>query len=187
MKKIEVNLHPEGEKKEQKWFVYVKRYLPFMLFGLFLLVCVNVVLFLLASSFKKPRANLEKKWHDLTPQVQEITALKKEIDSLKHNRQEYRDLVTESISASQVFAELFDSIPKNIWFSTVDLGNGVLRMNGSVVRWKEDYLVSVNKLINSLNEKKYFSSVFKNINLKNSRKSSIAGVEIMTFSIDCTR
>ena len=86
-----------------------------------------------------------------------------------------------------MLAEIFNSLPKNIWLEELDFDKDMIILIGYVVKWKEDYLASLDKFIKHLGNEDYFHSIFADIGLKNSRKSRVNNVEVVRFKIECKK
>ena len=86
-----------------------------------------------------------------------------------------------------IFQGIFHSLPKNVWFESLDFKSGAINLKGYVVKWGEDYLVSLDGFVNSLREQEYFSSKFSNMSIRESKKSNFNGVETLKFIIECKK
>ncbi|MDD4954601.1 MAG: PilN domain-containing protein, partial [Candidatus Omnitrophica bacterium] len=94
-------------------------------------------------------------------------------------------MLTPKNQIPDIFEDVFSSLPKNIWFSSMNLKKNTLDIRGYVDKVDEDYLVSLEKLGNNLKSKKYFGSKFKKINIKDSQKKEFNGMEVLEFYIEC--
>jgi len=187
MRKIVINLCPDGGKRENKILLSAQKYASFALLLLILCIGINVIFFVLGVFLQFPYRKLSARWQQLTPQVNSMLSLREEVQALTKEREEYKTLFQESISLSRVFAEVYESLPKNIWFETIKFKDDTIEFIGYVVKWKEDYFDSLSKFIKNLKNKTYFSTTFKKINLKNSRKGRIASREVLKFEIECKK
>lgn len=187
MKRININLHPSRNEEADKIYKLVSQYIPYVFLGLVGLVFINILLFLLASFARLSYKASEGEWKKLSPQVESITALKKEVDTLALEHKEYKKIFSGHVKTAKMLADIFSSLPKNIWLEQIDFQTETVNFSGYVVRWKEDYLMSLDKFVKNLSASKYFSAVFKDINLTNSRKSTINGVEVVRFLIECKK
>ena len=189
MKTITINLHPLGEKKEQKFLSILRRYLPFVFLAFFGLIIINVIGFVFARFQNVPYEKLKKEWRNLGPQVEEILSLNKEIDSLSQEKAEYKSLFKEDLQFSRIFVDIQTSLPQNIWFERIEFENSKINFVGYIVKLNEDYLLSLDKFIKGLKKRKYFSRIFPKdkINLKTSRKTRVSGVKVVKFEIECGR
>ncbi|MCK5288166.1 MAG: hypothetical protein KAJ79_03820, partial [Candidatus Omnitrophica bacterium] len=60
-------------------------------------------------------------------------------------------------------------------------------IKGFVVKWQEDYLVSVDKFINNLINKEYSKSKFEKVNMTGSNQIKFNGIEVLEFSVKCKK
>jgi Tfp pilus assembly protein PilN len=187
MKRITINLHPLHHKEEDRIYATIAKYIPYVFLGLIGLVVVNIFLFLLVSLSRLGYKSAAEQWKTFSPQVETVTALKKEVEALTAERNEYSGLFAARVETSRMLADIFASLPKNIWLERIEFNNDNLNFSGYVVRWKEDYLVSLDKFIKNMGKSEYFSTVFKEISLKNSRKNNLHNVEVVRFVIECKK
>jgi len=185
MKKIEINLYPYTSDKDKGFLKLIEKYFPIALLAFFVLIAINIILFLIIIFSYLPYNNLSKNWKKLSPQATTISSLKEELKSLKDKKEKYQELLSSKIEVSHIFADIFTSLPKNIWLEEINFSNGFMGFVGYVVEWKEDYSVSINKFIKNLKEKDYFFNTFKYINPKRNVKMKLAGREIMKFEVEC--
>ncbi|MCP4653383.1 MAG: hypothetical protein GY858_08400 [Candidatus Omnitrophica bacterium] len=187
MKKIKINLHPVQAQEETKLVKTAGQYMPFAILGLAGLIVANLIIFAFANVLRLSYSGRHKHWKSLSPQVQEIVQLKDELQKHIVEKKDFQNLLSEHLSFSQIMAEFFSSAPKNIWLRDMSINEETVKINGYVVKWKEDRLVSLDKLIKALNEQTYFIEKFRNVGLKNYRKSTLNGVDIIEFRMECAR
>jgi len=188
MKKIEINLHPFKDKDKSNLVEkYLHTYFPLVGLGFIITLAVNLLLFSLTLFFNIPYRNLSKQWQELTPQVNALNSIKQELNSLKKEEKELRSLTTYKIDIAHTLFDLSCALPKNIWLANFHYEKDTLSLNGLVVKWKEDYLASIDRLIKNLKNRDYFSHTFKKIQLKDSQKDKFFGREVMKFKIVCYR
>lgn len=187
MKKITINLHPLGEKKENKILKTAVKYIPFAFMGGIILAAINLLLFIIVSFMVVSNKSLDLKLKSLSSQLNEVNSLKKDLESLTTERKEYSQPLTKNISLSRVFADIFESLPKNIWIDAIKFDGQNINLAGYVVEWKENPFASVEKFIKNLSGKEYFSTVFKNINPPVYRAATRANVGIGEFKIECKK
>lgn len=189
MKKIKINLHPHSHKsiKEEKALKLIEKYFPIAFIATAGLIVLNIILFLFTSFSRIPFNNLTKKWNDLGPKAEQMLALREEVTSLRARRQVYKDLMGHRITFSHIFADLFKSLPKNIWLGDIKFSTNQIIFSGYVVEWKEDFSVSINSFIDKLSKENYFPGTFKHINPKGRRTIDFFGNKILQFELECRR
>lgn len=189
MKKIIINLLPSrGGETADKILGVVFKYIPFVFLALVVSVLLNIFLFPVGSFSQLRYKKMEAEWKKLEPEAKAVAALKEEVQALQSVKDEYRKLFSGDTKISRLFADLFAALPKNIWLEQITFQGKELSLSGCVVKWKEEYLLSLDKFIKNLNKSEYFSTVFKDkISLKNSRKSTFSNVEIVKFQIECKK
>ncbi|MFH1771600.1 MAG: hypothetical protein ABH872_02180 [Candidatus Omnitrophota bacterium] len=185
MKKITINLLPSGTTADNKIILILKKYIAFIFLGLTVLICADCLLFAYNAFGQLTQKSLEKKLKTLTPQAKEGAVLKKDLEALKIERGQYKNLVPSGGFSSMILADIASSVPKNIWLQNIQFDGNRLGIFGYVVQWKEDPLVSVDKLIKELSSRNYLSQSFPYINLENSRKSTVNNVDVVDFRIEC--
>jgi Tfp pilus assembly protein PilN len=185
MKNIEINLYPYQIKQEKEFIKLIRKLFPVVFLGVAIALALNIVLFVISGVYRLPYNSLNNKWEKLRPQVAGVTSLRDELTSLDKELTSYRDLLKHKVEAAHVLADIYSSLPKNIWLGKIDLKGETMEFIAYVVEWKEDYSVSVNKFIKQLQKEPYFSTIFSNIRLKSQRKQYFSGIEIVRFEVEC--
>ncbi len=185
VKKIQINLYPYQQKEENKYLTIMEKYAPFVLLGGVGLILFNIIIFLLTSWLSFPYRNLSKEWKQLQPKVEQINSLKKELENLELKKKIYTSLVTYKVDISHALADVYDSLPKNIWFDNINFDEDKIIFVGYAVLWKESPLASIDKFIKRLKKTEYFSKIFCHIHLRSSRKIELYGKEAMKFEVEC--
>ena len=185
MKKIEINLYPHQPKEENKYIEAVEKYTPFALLAVIGFLVVNLILFSATASMSFPYRKLNLRWKQLQPKIKEVEKVRKELNSLVAEKKEYHRILEYKINAAHMLADVYASLPENIWLSKVSLNNNVLHISGCAVAWKKSALVSVDIFTKRLRKAKYFSSIFHKVDIKNSRRDIFNSREIMRFDIEC--
>ncbi|MCM8774148.1 MAG: hypothetical protein NC820_05385 [Candidatus Omnitrophica bacterium] len=184
MKKIDINLYPYQLKKENRFTQFVNRYIYFIFYGLIILLVIQIVLFLVVVIIYIPYRGLVKQWNILKPEVNNIESLKREISYFKNQKTQYESILTHKIKFSPLLADIYASLPDNLWLEEIGFKDKVVSLSGCVLRWKEDYLVSIDRFIKSMEKAPYISKVFRQVELKTSRKINFFGVEVMRLDIE---
>ena len=187
MKKIEINLYPYRGEEDKKIATLIDKHFPVVFLAAIGLILVNGILIMFTGFSRLPYANLKKQWEKAVPVVREIEALKVQRDSLKKEEESYEQLVSRQIELSSIFADIFESLPENIWFEKINFSGDAVFLTGYAVEWKENFLASSSRFVKSLQGKEYFSRVFNRIDLKGQKKVSISGRQVLKFEVECRR
>jgi len=188
MNKIVINLNPKKEMASSEVLQNVVAYTPLAI----LIAAAFLILFLGLQivSLKKLHTNnvYNKKWSQWDQRHESIQTIKKEITNLGNEKDDLQKVTTPKYKIEVISEDIFASLPKNIWFHHLNFYKGTLSLKGYVARWgddTEDYLVILDKFINSLRGKSYFSSKFNKMNIKESQRTNFNGVEVLEFTIEC--
>jgi len=185
MKKVEINLYPYQPKEENKYIKMMEQYAPFALLGAVGLIIINLILFFATASMSFPHHRLSSEWKKLQPKIGKIDEFKKEISSLVAKKKEYSSVLQYKMNISHVLADIYASLPKNIWLEQIHLDKDAISLSGYAVTWKNPPLVSIDMFTRKLRKDKYFSKIFHKVNLKSSRKTIFNTKEVMRFEVEC--
>jgi len=185
MKKITINLYPFQQADEPPLNKTLAHYIPAVILVLILLIIVNIGAFALANIFEMSRASLENTNKNLAPSIKDIQELKDALEAQIKEKKDYQSISTTRIQATRIMAEVYGSMPKNIWLRSFSFDRDTLALEGTVVKWKEEQMASLDKFIKDLNKKDYFVSQFKNANVKDYRKGKVQNTETIDFVIEC--
>ncbi|OPX30997.1 MAG: hypothetical protein B1H08_00010 [Candidatus Omnitrophica bacterium 4484_171] len=185
MKKVEINLYPYQPKEGNKYIKIIERYTPFALLAALGLIAINLILFSITASMSFPYHKFNSEWKQLQPKIGKIEELKKELSSLAAKKKEYRNVLKYKMNISHVFADIYASLPKNIWLGKTRFDEDTIYISGYAVTWKDSPLVSIDIFTRKLRKAKYFSSIFHKVNLKSSRRTIFNTREVMRFEIEC--
>lgn len=187
VKKISINLNPQKKNITSAVLQDILSYTP--LVGLSAAAIFVVILLLQVFTLKKSHtvSVYNKEWVQWEDKADLIAKVKKEIIDLENERIVLQKLVTPKNDVALILENIFSSLPKNIWFDKIDCEEELVVLAGYVVRWQEDSLVSLDKFINALRKKEYFSSKFGKINIRESRVAKVNKVEVLEFSIECRK
>ncbi|MDD4955641.1 MAG: hypothetical protein PHP17_06350, partial [Candidatus Omnitrophica bacterium] len=140
MDKIYINLSPKEKKKENALLKNVSYYISVGIFLLLVvLVCIGVLIGVRASVYKYE----DIKWAKWREKYIILSKIKQDIKSLENDRNEFEKMLTPKNQIPDIFEDVFSSLPKNIWFSSMNLKKNTLDIRGYVVKVDEDYLVSL--------------------------------------------
>ena len=183
MAKIYINLNPQ--KKDANVFIQkIVGYTPLIglgaVLGLILVLIINVFILIRAGDYRDHK----NEWKQWEGKFNSMFDIKNDISLLENEKRKIQGITVPRYQLAKISQDIFVSLPKNIWFDSLNFREEVLTLKGYVVRWGEDYLVSLDKFINSLKEKENFSSKFKKIDIKQSRKKEFRKVEVLEFTIE---
>jgi len=180
MRKIEINLYPYSSS-EKKIDVLIEKYFPFVFLGFLFLFLMNILLFFLNGFITFPLKKIKQKWEKISPQIEKLNNLKREINKLKIKKADLESFYQERVSISHIFADIFKALPKNMWLEKIAYSNRELFLSGYVVKWEKEYLATIDAFIKNLKKEEYFSKIFKNLALKDTRKTEYRGREVTYF------
>lgn len=187
MKKIEINLCPYSVTEDKKIQKLIAQYFPFVFLAALGFIVINIFLFSVASVSFLTYSQLGKKWSKESPKAMEIELLKKEVTALKEKKKSYDELIKANVAPSYILSDIYKALPINIWLSDIRATEASVSLTGYVVKWQEDYLVSLGNLIKNLKKESHFSGYFKDIIQKSSRKTNLFNVEVMKFELECKK
>ncbi|MFH1519460.1 MAG: hypothetical protein ABIE75_02690 [Candidatus Omnitrophota bacterium] len=187
MKKIVINLSPQKETVTNVISQTVVSYAP--LVGLTAALVAIIIFLLQMVVFKQTYeyAGYQKRWKAWEGRYEEIKKIKQGISKLKKEKKGLEEVVTPEYDLAFILSDIASSLPENVWFEGLEFKKGTINLRGYVIKWGEDYLVALDGFINSLREKKYFSSKFKKASIKESKKSAFNSVETLKFIIECAK
>ena len=171
MKKIGINLYPYQPKEENKYIKIMRRYAPFAFLAAVVLIAVNLIFFSITASMAFPYHKLSSEWKQLQPKIGKIDELKKEVNSLVAKKKEYHNILKYKVNISHILADIYASLPKNIWLSQMRFDKNMAYISGYAVTWKRSSLISVDTFVKNLKKAEYFHNIFHKISLRNSRKT----------------
>ena len=185
MDRININLNPKKENIAQGILENLTSYTPFV--GIAVLIVLVLFFLLQLGILKKSHTNhvYSKKWKEWEERSNLIIDLKAEIAKLESEKGAFDSIAEPTYNMPLIFENIFSSLPKNVWFRELSLKENSLNLNGYVVIWQEDPLVSLDSFINLLRQNEYFSSKFIKISIKESPKTRFKTVEVLEFSIEC--
>jgi len=185
MDKISINLNPQKEKVPSAALEKMLSYTSFLV----LIAIAGVALVLFLQLFSLLRLYTYKKYSKVWDQWESKAVLikdtKNEIKALEEEKKALVVVATPKYQAISVLEDIFSSLPENIWLKELRLQDGALRLEGYAVKWKKDYLLSLDDFVGSLSKKDYFSSKFTDTQIKESRKEYFNNAEVLHFTIEC--
>ncbi len=185
MNKININLNPQKENAPSDVVRNLSAYIPLLALGIAAVFIIIVLLQMFAFQ-KQHSYNVYKgKWAEWQDEDTFLKRIKNNIARLQKEKEGVVAIVTPKNEAAKLLGDIYSALPKNIWFDDLKFKEGFLSLRGYVVRWEEDYLVSLDKFINALRKGENFSSHFQKVNIKQSQKAKVRGVEVLRFSLEC--
>jgi len=187
MRRISINLSPQKEDITSAMLQNVVSYTP--LVGLAAVIVLVPLLLLQVFIVKQTYtySGYEKEWGKWESKYNLIKGIKGEITNLEGEKQRLEEVAIPEYNIVLILGDIFSSLPKNIWFNGLNFKGETIDIRGYVAEWNEDYLISLERFINSLREKDYFSSKFSRINIRKSMKENYNGVETLKFNIECKK
>ena len=186
MNKISINLNPNKENLLKGIMQTVVSYIPLAKFSAGAVLILIVLLQLFISYRGQAYKILSKEWDKWDELTLPLRNIKSKIAALEDERKQLREIATPKYEIALLMGDIFSSLPKNIWLATIDFKNDFFVLNGFVVKWNEDYLLSLDKFIDSLKQKDYYS-YFPKVSIQRSRKKTYNGVEVLEFTIQCKK
>ena len=187
MKKIVINLSPKKEKITGVILQNMVSYTPLagVITSFVLILILLLQLFIFRQNYEYK--NYNQRWKKWESKYNSIKKIKEEISRLKEEKGEIEEITTSQYDIVFVLSDVFSSLPKNVWFKELIFKEGSIDLKGYVVIWGEDYLISLDRFINSLREKEYFVSRFSKVDIKESQKVTFNGLETTKFIIECRK
>ena len=187
MKKVVINLSPQKHRAASLDLGNLIAYLPLIvmvaIIGLVMVLLFQVVVLKKAHTY----ADKAKSWQQWEQKAKTLQDVKQQINELKIKRDKLEEALVPRYEMSFILGDIFSSLPKNIWFQSLDFQEGALSVQGYVVKWNQDHLASLNGFIKSLQAKEYFSSKFAVVEIKESQKANFNNVEVLKFIIECKK
>lgn len=187
MKKVVINLNPQKEKISSLALQKIISYTPLAaisaVLGLVLLLLLNFEILRRVQSY----AFYNTRWKEWSEKAKVLGDVKFQMGKLKEENKQLEKILTPGYQMATVLGDIFVSLPKNIWFENFDFHDQFLKIEGYVVKWNQDYLVSIDEFIKGLRQKEYFSSRFGSLEIIESRKVDFNGQEVLKFIIECKR
>jgi len=187
MKKVVINLSPQKYKTSNLKLENITTYLP--LVAIAAAIGLGLVLLLQLVGLKKAHtyAGKVKAWRQWEEKAKVLQEIKGQISALETERDALNKALTPGYQMSKLLGDIFSSLPKNIWFQSFKLKEEALEIQGYVVKWNQDYLASLDSFIGALREKEYFLSTFSILEIRESQKDDVNGVEALKFIIQCKK
>jgi len=186
MKKITINLSPFKKQEASPLTKALNPHIPLILLVLAIFILLNVLVFTLANIFNVSLISLENTHKNLSPSVKDVQTLKDTLAAQIKEKKDYQTILVPEIQLARILADTYAAVPKNVWLKSLTFDKNSLALEGSVVKWKEESMATLDKFIKDLNKQTYFVSVFKNSGLKNYKKNKIQNTETIDFALECS-
>mgnify|MGYP001615804926 CR=1 FL=1 len=152
-----------------------------------LIVLLGIIHFLLLGFIGKKIAQkkqLEKSWQEILPQKQKADRLVNEWRALQAKKSDIEKMtMSRRILWAPKLNSMSDSLSRGVWLNRINLDEGVLMIEGSVVSKMADEMGSVGSLTSNLKSKERFVSGLENIEVGPLQRRKIQTTEIADFSI----
>jgi Tfp pilus assembly protein PilN len=185
MNRISINLSPQKEAVSGSIIQNLIAYTPLagLVAGVIFVTIVLLQIFIaIQMGTYKGYAGEWKQWES---KAISMKAMKADMASLESELRRLEEIATPKYEFASILRDMFDSLPKNIWLESLKFKEDVIDLEGYVVKWNEDFLVSLDGFIDALREKSYFSSKFSDISIKASQKTMYNGVGVLDFNLEC--
>lgn len=184
MRKIDINLYPYAIVRENTIVKTMDTFLPVV----FLVLCVCIVLNLGLLGFRgylgARKRVLSQRWKEVSAPMQALTALQQEVASIRGKQQEFQDVLIGILPSAQVLADVYASVPETIWFSEIKATPKTLSCTGYAVKWNGEYMRAIDGMLKNFRQSPS-GKALSDIALKNTRKATIGGTEVMKFEFEC--
>jgi Tfp pilus assembly protein PilN len=187
---IKINLLPEELKIKTnvtaKKSIDPSQFIYLVPVAIACLLIVHLYLFI-AVIFKGIQLNmLNAKWKELEPRRKAADIFKREYQALSEDVKLMQEFVKGRINSSMVLNRLSLDLPGGVWFNELTLNNKELIIQGSVFSFKKEEVGQINKFIDNLKQDSGFFMNFDKIELGAMQARTIAGYEVVDFTISGT-
>ena len=189
---IDINLIPTNLRKKSKTPLFRGSSFnlpPEAIVGLVggLIVLLGIIHFLLLGFLGNKIAQkkqLEKSWQEILPQKQKADRLVNEWRALQAKKSDIEKMtMSRRILWAPKLNSMSDSLSRGVWLNRINLDEGVLMIEGSVVSKMADEMGSVGSLTSNLKSQERFVSGLENIEVGPLQRRKIQTTEIADFSI----
>jgi Tfp pilus assembly protein PilN len=187
MKKIIIDLNPTKPEEESPAIKALNKYMPLVIILLLLVIMANIFIFAVVNVFEISYKSLAKTLKTLSSQSQDVQSSRDIMANLAKEKKEYEQIATKNDSLANLMAETATLIPDTLWLTNFSFNNDALTLEGSALRSEQDSMIALNKFIQDLAKSSAFTERFKNIGLKNYRKTKKFNIETMDFRIECVK
>jgi len=184
---IEINLLPEEfrQKKQRQIALPQAQTVVYILAAVFgLLIIIHLFLGGLLLVKKIQNKSLDKKWTQLSPQLQEINEWKRQYKISSRQTEQMNRLLNQRITISDRMQALVSALPCGIWFNRLNLKDKKFSLRGSVVSLKADEMRLLNLFLNRLKEDKQFFKDFTRLELGRVVMRTLGGFSVMDFVLE---
>jgi Tfp pilus assembly protein PilN len=184
---IEINLLPEEfrQKKQRQIALPQAQTVAYILAAVFgLLIIIHLFLGGLLLVKKIQNKSLDKKWTQLSPQLQEINEWKRQYKISSQQTEQMNRLLNQRITISDRMQALVSALPSGIWFNRLNLKDKKFSLRGSVVSLKADEMRLLNLFLNRLKEDKQFFKDFTRLELGRVVMRTLGGFSVMDFVLE---
>jgi Tfp pilus assembly protein PilN len=147
---MEINLLPKKYKQRAKVFYYIDVSIPYLVAGAIGVLAVNLVLGSLVTKVNFNKSRIESNWQRKKPQYEEIISIKAELSKLQQQTRDLQEVTKAKLFFSEFLYLVYSNLPGNIWFSSLNYKEGILRIKGAALDYKEEAPMSLNRYLNDL-------------------------------------
>ena len=189
---IQINLLPdELKKKKRKAFDWKKFPLLPILMTIFLgVVFFHFLIIGVTVLTGMQRSRIQAEWKKFEPEKNKFDKLKQDVAELNNIVHVVEALTEYRILWAKVLNELSDSVPSNVWLSSLyfdERGDlSLLVLEGYASSASEEGASYVARFIKLLEDNSVINMLCSEIELGSMKQSLIDGKEVMYFTLTCT-
>ncbi len=187
---IEVNLLPEGMRKQKKFLLKLDLgalgKFKFLAVGAVagFLILLLLVLSVASSVRKRQITRLVAEEQNIAPQRSRAEAINKETSILKAKMVAIDEITKRRFLWAQKLNELSDLVLPGIWFTRIHTDSDErLIIEGSVISKREEAMATVGKFMKNIREHGSFFKDFSNIKLETVQRKSMDSKDVVDFRI----
>jgi len=180
---VDINLLPPHFKKKTNILAYLGDYVPYLVLGLIIILCINLILgFFIATRIVTLKSQ-ESRWKSQEPQFKEISSLKQGIAKFRKEYDTLTQLAIPRLYFSKIMYLLYDNLRINIWFREFNYNDEVLKINGGVLDFEKDASISLKEYVDSL-RKSQAKERFPEINIASQDQVRIKDKIVLYFQLE---
>lgn len=187
MKKIKINLNPKKPAAFEQGFGKILDYTPLLILLVIALGLIIGAVAIFSGIKARQYSNYQKIWQEWKPKNNELVNVKRKISGLKKTSEKIKEVMLPDNTGKDLLKSLFAALSENIWFKKVQFENDKVDIEGYVLEWEKNPLVSLENFINQLQADQYFSKKFTNIDIKDTKSITFNGQEATQFIIECRK
>ena len=199
---IELNLLPEDLRKKKKTRTVQMPEIPVIPIAagvIALVTAAHFLLGLLVGYNDNLAKTLKKKWVSMEPQRKMTEVITRNINDLEKRTEAVKNIARPDLNWTRLLSGLNRAMIPGVWLNGMkityngkpyDINSastdpGELIISGYALGKSEVATAIAARFLNSMKETVDFSGYFREIELKSLRTGSVAGEDVMTFSLTC--